>query len=390
MHLILNLSTVILFACGVCVWQPAAARDAATTPTASASASASATNTPQALPKAAPTIDTAAIEKAMAVHMREQSIPGVGMAIVHNGKAIYAKGFGRANLEHDIPVTTDSVFLIASVSKPMIAMGIVLLAQQGKLSIDDPVSKHIADTPKAWSEITLKHLMQHTAGIVRESPALDGNKQQLDIDLIKATFATPLDFATNTKLQYCNICYFTLAEVITRVSGQPWPDFMAKQVFAPAGMTATRTASTSAVMPNRVASYSSKDGVYAVEREYVALRPSGAFASTINDLVKWEQAIFAQRILNAESLARFTQPAILNDGSAAKYATTPSTAYGLGWALSTFNGQPQVWHGGALAGFRTIFSRYPESGLTIIVLTNAASARVQNIEKSIAEIVFAK
>ncbi len=370
MRSILSCATTIIFACIASVFQPAIARPVTTT--------------------SAPKVGTAAVEKAIAEHMREQSIPGVGVAIVHNGKAIYAKGFGRANLEHDVPVTTDSMFLIASVSKPMLAMGIVLLAQQGKLSIDDPVSKHIADAPRAWSEITLKHLMQHTSGIVRESPAFDGNKQQLDADLIKATFATPLDFATNTKLQYCNICYFTLAEVITRVSGQPWPDFMAKQIFAPAGMAATRTASTSAVIPNRVASYSSKDGAYAVEREYVALRPSGAFASSINDLVKWEQAIFEQRILNASSLARLRQPAILSDGSAAKYATSPVSAYGLGWVLATFNGQPQVWHGGSLAGFRTIFSRYPESGITIIVLTNSASARVQNIEKSIAEIVFAK
>jgi D-alanyl-D-alanine carboxypeptidase len=380
MRFILNLSTVILFACGVGVWQPATALDAI----------ASATTTAKAPPKAALKIDAAAIENAMATHMREQSIPGVGMAIVHNGKAVYAKGFGRANLEHDIPVTTDSMFLIASVSKPMIAMGIVLLAQQGKLSIDDPVAKYIADTPKAWSGVTLKHLMQHTSGIVRESPAFDGNKQQRDIDLITATFAAPLDFATNTKLQYCNICYFTLAEVITRVSGQPWSDFMAKQIFTPAGMAATRTASTSAVIPNRVASYSFKDGVYSVEREYLALRPSGAFASSINDLVKWEQAIFEQRILNAESLARLTQPAVLNDGSTAKYSTAPVSAYGLGWVLSTFDGQPHVWHGGTLAGFRTIFSRYPESGITIILLTNSTSARVQSIEKNIAEIVFAK
>jgi D-alanyl-D-alanine carboxypeptidase len=339
---------------------------------------------------ATPTIDVVAIDRTVAKHMREKSIPGVALAIIQNGKAVYVKGFGKANLEHDIAVTTDSVFLIGSVSKPIIAMGIALLEQQGKLNIDDPISKYIPDTPATWREITLRHLLNHTAGLVRESPAFNGDKAISDIDLIKATFPIPLDFPTGSKFQYCNICYFTLAEVITRVSAQPWPDFMAKHFFAPAGMKATRASSVSALIPNRVASYAFKDGVYSIEREYVALRPSGAFASSINDLVKLETSLYQNQVLKAETLVRMRQPAKLNDGKHALFMDLPNTGYGLGWALATFNGQPRVWHGGSLAGFRAVYRRYPESGVAVIVLTNLSTARPNEIEAEIMELMFPK
>jgi D-alanyl-D-alanine carboxypeptidase len=337
---------------------------------------------------APPTIDVVAIDTIVAKHMREKSIPGVAVAIVQNGKAVYAKGFGKANLENDIAVTADSVFLIGSVSKPIMAMGIALLEQQGKLSVDDAISKHIPGTPSTWRDITLRHLLNHTAGLVRESPAFDGNKLQPDIDLIKATFLLPLDFPTGSKFQYCNICYFALAEVITRVSGQPWPDFMTKHFFAPAGMKATRASSVSALIPKRVASYEFKNGIYSVEREYVALRPSGAFASSINDLVKLETSLYQNQVLKAETLARMHQPAKLNDGKNALFQDQPNTGYGLGWALATFNGQPRVWHGGSLAGFRAVYRRYPESGVAVIVLTNLSTARPNEIEAEIMGLLF--
>jgi D-alanyl-D-alanine carboxypeptidase len=335
-----------------------------------------------------PTIDVAEIDKIVAKHMREKSIPGVALAVVHKGKALYVKGLGKVNLEHDIAATSESVFLIGSVSKPIIAMGITLLAQQGKLSVDDLVSKHIPDTPATWREITLRHLLNHTAGLVRESPAFDGNKVVPDIDLIKATFPLPLDFPTGSKFQYCNICYFTLAEIITRVSGQAWPTFMTKHFFTPAGMSATRASSVTSLITNRVASYSVKDGVYTIEREYAALRPSGAFASTINDLVKLENSLYQHQVLTAENLTRMQQPAKLNDGNNALFNDQPNTGYGLGWALATFNGQLRVWHGGSLAGFRAVYRRYPESGVAIIVLTNLATARPNEIESDIAALLF--
>jgi CubicO group peptidase (beta-lactamase class C family) len=308
---------------------------------------------------------------------------------VYRGKVIYVKGYGKANLENDLPVTPDSVFMVGSVSKPMLAVGIARLHEQGKLKLDDPIANYIPDTPKTWSDVTLQHLLNHTSGIVRESPAFDGNKIIADIDLIKATFALPLDFPTGTKSQYCNICYFTLAEVITRVSGKPWAEFMAEQIFVPAGMSATRTASPTAIIARRAASYTSKNGVYVNEREYAALRPSGAFLSTINDLAKWEASLFNNQTISATMLANMAIAATLKDGSVIQFREA-GTGYGLGWATSTVEGQSRVSHGGALAGFRSMYARYPSRNVAIILLTNAATARVDNIESQIAKIVFGR
>jgi D-alanyl-D-alanine carboxypeptidase len=373
----LQIALVVLLSCTVV--STANAREAATT-----------AQTTALEKSAAPVINIAAIEKIMADEMQSKKIPGAALAIVHNGNTLYAKGFGRANLEHDVPVTPDSVFLIASVSKPILAMGVMLLAQQGKLNIDDPLSKYLTDTPESWRDITLRHLMNHTAGLVRESPAFDGNKAVPNIDLIRATYPLPLDFPTGTKIRYCNICYFTLAEVISRVSGEPWPTFMEKNIFSPAGLRATRTSSTSDVIANRAASYSVRNGVYSIEREYIPVRPSGAFASSLNDIVRLEKMLVQKQLLNADTIARMQQPATLKDGSKAPFDSVTGAGYGLGWVVSNMDGQLRVGHGGSLAGFRTLYQRYPERGVAIIVLTNLSTARPNDIEAAVAKVVFAK
>jgi D-alanyl-D-alanine carboxypeptidase len=332
------------------------------------------------------TID--AIEMLMAAEMREQNIPGAGLAIVSKGKVVFAKGFGSANLEHDIAVTADSAFMIGSVSKPILAISIMMLAEQGKLNIDDAISKHIADTPNTWRDVTLRHLLNHTSGIVRESPAFDGTKTQTEIELIRAAYALPLQFLPGDKFQYCNLCYFMLAEVIARTSGEPWPQFIANQIFIPSAMSSTRTASIAALIPRRVASYAWENGVYANAREYPALRPSGAFVSSLNDLAKLEIALYNNRLLKADNLAKMASASTLNNGRLAEISV--GVGYGLGWMISTVEGQLCVSHDGALAGFRATFARYPASGLAIILLTNASSAKPEKTSSKIAKLIFAE
>ena len=320
--------------------------------------------------------------------MREQSIPGMAVGVLHEGKLIYAKGFGNASLEWNLPVTPDTVFMIGSISKPMLAVGINLLAERGKLGLDDPVSKHIPGTPASWQGITLRHLLNHSSGIRRESPAFDGDKAKPDMELISATFASPLDFPTGSKTQYCNVCYLTLAEVITRVSGESWRTFMAREVFALAGMSATRTTSNVDLIPQRAGSYVLKDGQQVNVPEWTALRPSGAFVSSLNDMAKWEAALYGNRILKAETLAAMAQPGRLADGSVAPFGG-PGGGYGLGWVTGQFQGQRRVAHGGSLAGSRSMHARYPDSGLAIVLLTNGAGARTDQIEALLARQVLA-
>jgi CubicO group peptidase (beta-lactamase class C family) len=320
-------------------------------------------------------------DRLVAGEMAKRHIPGVALAVVRGGKVVKAQGYGVADMENDIAVTPQTVFKIGSVSKQFLATGIMLLEQDGKLAVDDPVSKHFPGTPESWQPITLRHFLTHTGGVVREGPAFDPMKLQPDSIVIRSAFAAPLVFPVGSKWQYCNVCYFTLADVITRVSGKPWDAFLAERVFAPLGMTATRTTTTTDLVPQRARGYVWQDGRYVNALELVALRPSGAFLSTVLDLAKWDAALYENRVLTAATRETMWTPVTLTDGS--RYA------YGFGWTLDSLDGHWRVHHGGSLPGFRAEMARFPKDSLTVIVLTNGDGARPSDIAAGVARIYLA-
>lgn len=242
-----------------------------------------------AQPARSPAPDT--VDRVVAAAMARMHIPGVSLAVVRGGKVIKAQGYGVADLEHEIPVTPQTAFKIGSVSKQFLATGIMLLAQDGRLTVDDPVAKHFTGAPESWRGITLRHFLTHTSGVLREGPAFDPMKVQPDSMVVRSAFAPPLEFPTGSKYQYCNVCYFTLADVIARVSGKPWDVFLAERAFRPTGMTATRTTTTTDLVAHRARGYTWRDSGYVNAPEFRALRPSGAFLSTVLDLAKWDAAL---------------------------------------------------------------------------------------------------
>ncbi|MBL8519849.1 MAG: beta-lactamase family protein [Betaproteobacteria bacterium] len=330
---------------------------------------------------------TAAIEFKVTEAMKKEFVPGLAVAIVKDGLPVYVKTWGQANLEHAIPVTPKTVFKVASVSKQMIAAGIVLLAQEGKLGLDDPVSKHLKNTPETWSGVTLRHLLNHSAGIVREGPAFDAYKPVPDRDVVASAYSQPLAFPTGTKTQYCNVCYFALAEIISTTSGQSWPAFIGARLFAPAGMKATRTTTTRELVPLRATGYEAKDGVNVPGEDYIAVRPSGAFLSTIEDMVAWEAFLHGGKVISPKSLAEMSSRSRLNDGSFAPFGAGGQSGYGLGFEISTLDGHARIHHGGALPGFRSHYGRYPDSGFAVIVLANGP-LRAGVLEQAIARVVL--
>jgi CubicO group peptidase (beta-lactamase class C family) len=294
-----------------------------------------------------------------------------------------AMGYGVADLENGVPVTPSTSFKIGSVSKQFLATGIMLLAQDGRLSVDDPVSKYFPGTPEAWQGITLRHFLTHTSGVTREGPAFDALKTQPDSIVIISAFAKPLEFPVGTKWQYCNVCYFTLAEIIARVSGKPWDAFLEERVFRPMGMTATRTTTTTALVPRRARGYVwGRDSAYVNAPEYIALRPSGAFLSTALDLAKWDAALYRDLPLTRASREAMWAQVRLNTGEPYRY--------GFGWSVDSVDGHRQVSHGGSLPGFRAAMARFPDDSLTIIVLTNADGARPDQMAANVAKIYFAR
>ncbi|MEO8452237.1 MAG: serine hydrolase domain-containing protein [Gemmatimonadota bacterium] len=336
----------------------------------------------QRAPAVGPRGSTDSVDRFIRAEMARRHVPGVALAVVRSGRLVKAVGYGLADVEDDIPVTTQTVFKIGSVSKQFLASGVMLLAQDGKVNIDDPVEKYIAGTPETWRGITLRHLLSHTSGILREGPAFDPYKVQADSVVIQSAFAAALDFPTGSKWQYCNVCYFTLAEVIARVSGKPWPAFMEERIFAPLAMTATRTTTTTDLVPHRAHGYAWRNNRYVNTEEYLALRPSGAFLSTVLDLAKWDMALEDGRVLTAATEEAMWTPIGLTGG--ARYA------YGFGWSLDSLGTHRQVHHGGALPGFRAEFARFPADHLTVIVLTNSDSGSPDELARGVAQIYLGR
>jgi D-alanyl-D-alanine carboxypeptidase len=321
-------------------------------------------------------LDTA--DRFIEAEMARTHIPGVAIAVVRAGRVIKAQGYGVADIEHRVPATPNTVFKIGSVSKQFIASGIMLLAQDGRLSVDDLVSKHVPGTPDTWSTLTLRHFLTHTSGVVREGPAFAPNVVQPDSVVIQSAFPAPLAFAPGTKYQYCNVCYFTLADIIRRASGTPWEQFFTDRIFTPLGMTSTRTTTSSVVIPHRARGYVWQKDRYVNADDYLAVRPSGAFISTVLDLAKWDAALYTDRVLTASSREAMWTPVRLRTGS-----THP---YGFGWLVDELDGHPHIHHGGSLPGFRAEMARFPKDSLTIIVLTNADGAAPAQITAGLARI----
>jgi D-alanyl-D-alanine carboxypeptidase len=315
--------------------------------------------------------------------IEKQHVPGAAIAVIKDGQLIKAEGYGLADVENRIPVRPDTVFKIGSLSKQFIAAGIMVLVQDGRLAVDDHVSKHVDGTPKTWEAITLRHLLTHTSGLVREAPGFDVYKLQPDIDVIKTAYPVALVFAPGEKYQYSNLGYFVLAEVIHRVSGKPWGDFLSERVFIPLRMTATRVTSLTDIVHDRASGYAWRANRLQNEDDWPAVRPSGAFLSTVLDLAKWDAALSGDQILKEPAKREMWTPVKLNDGR-----TFP---YGFGWQLDDWPTDSQVptgirmiRHGGAMNGFRAGYARWPGHRLTVIVLTNLTNAPYEGLVANIA------
>jgi len=257
--------------------------------------------------------------------MERHHVPAVSIAVIKDGVLVKGESYGLADVEHGVPARPDTVFKIGSVSKQFIAAGIMLLVQDGRIAVDDKVSRHLEGTPTTWEAITVRHLLTHTSGLVREAPGFDVYKLQPDIDVIKTGYPIPIRFGPGERYDYSNLGYFVLGEIIQRVSGKPWGDFLGERVFTPLGMTATRVTSLADIIPNRARGYAWKAGKLQNEDDWPGVRPSGAFLSTALDLAKWEAALLGDQVLKGSTKTTMWTRVTLNDGR-----TFP---YGFGWQL---------------------------------------------------------
>lgn len=319
-------------------------------------------------------------------HIKEQNLLGISVGIIHHGQIIYSKAKGLANIESNTPVHENTVYKIGSLSKQFIATAIIKLAAENKLSVHDPVHMYFPDAPSTWSGITIHHLLNHSSGLERESPAFDGMKSIGDEMLIKATYPDTLIFPTGTKWQYCNLGYFMLADIIRKVSDRPFISYMDRDIFKTYELASTRSTSLSDIVLHRSDGYIKGFGsTWLNAPNYVALRPSGAFLSTIPDLLQWELIIQKDQLLSHAQWESMWHPSIPT-GETLTNGTKIS--YGYGWNVATYKNKRWVYHGGSLPGFRAIYYRYPDEKSAIIILCNVDHANLSKLAQDLAAVLL--
>jgi D-alanyl-D-alanine carboxypeptidase len=276
--------------------------------------------------------------------------PGAAVAVVRNGRAIVTRCYGMADVEKDVPITPATIFRLASVTKPFTAIAVLQLAERGKLSIDDAVSKYLPEFAHG-ATVRISHLLSHTAGIA-------------DFISYDEALKRPLEFEPGSRINYSNSGYQLLGRVIEKVSGMSYEDYLRKHIFSPLGMRNSGYDKTE-VLPGRATPFLlDKDGYYKPVRaqDAAGAYAAGGLYSTILDMVQFEQGLTSGTLLRKPTLERASTNAIVAGGR--------KIAYGQGWMTRNHRGLREAGHGGDITGFNTYIARYPEHGLAVIVLSN--------------------
>ncbi|MBJ6760670.1 beta-lactamase family protein [Myxococcaceae bacterium JPH2] len=322
------------------------------------------------------------IDTFVRAELAKQHIPGLGIGVVSHGKVILVKGYGFANLEHDVRVEPRTLFQSGSLGKQFTAMTVMLQVEAGKLALSDSVKKFFPDAPASWDGITVRHLLTHTSGIADLEGLLDPRKDFTDEELARFIYTLPIEFPVGTRWHYSNTGYDLLGIIVNRVAGTSYLNVLRDQVFRPAGMTTARGISEDDVIPHRASGYRLVNGEVK-NQEWVApslnTTADGSLYVSVQDLLAWDAAVQRRAILKPESWKEILTPVRLVSG-----ATYP---YGFGWEVKERGGQPLHQHTGAWQGFTSAFARYLGDSLSIVVLANSSEAHSGLIAEGIAAIV---
>jgi CubicO group peptidase (beta-lactamase class C family) len=325
--------------------------------------------------------------------MHAHQIPGVCLGVIRDGHLIKSTGYGWANVELRVPVSAASVFQSGSVAKQFTATAVMMLVKEGKVALDEPVSKYLPEArAAAWGDASVRQLLTHTAGIPDifgdtdetsyTKGILDFRRDYSEEELLQRYLTVKSDFKPGDKWNYSNTGYQILGILIHRVTGEFYGDFLQERIFAPLSMTSTRIISEEDIVPDRVSGYRIVDGKLK-NQEWIApslnTTADGGLYTNVIDLAKWDAALYTEKLLPRSMLEQMWAPVRLNSGAA--------YPYGFGWELGTVNAHPLIYHTGSNQGFYISIARYPQDRLTVIVLTNLDSSH--SIPLEIAEKVAA-
>jgi len=337
--------------------------------------------TAQAVPEEPP---SAVVDEFVNSELRTQRIPGVALAVVRDGKIIKAAGYGYANVELSVRTKPDTIFQTGSVGKQFTATAVMMLVEEGKVGLDDRISKYFPDSPAAWKDITVRHLLTHTSGIPDYTEEKSGGGFNMRSDYteeesVKKIAALPLDFPPGEKWSYSNSGYLILGVLIHHVTGEFYGDFLQQRIFRPLQMTSTRIISEADIVPNRSAGYRMVNGELK-NQEWVSpslnTTADGALYTNVLDMAKWDAALYTEKLLKRSSFEQMWTPVKLNSGK--------TYTYGFGWAIMEINGHRLIEHSGAWQGFTTNISRFVDDRLTVVVLANSDFAAPVKLARSVA------
>jgi D-alanyl-D-alanine carboxypeptidase len=324
-----------------------------------------------AAPPAADSALAAKIDAVMA-EVYKPGEPGAAIIVRKDGRTIIRKGYGMADLELGVPVAPDMVFRLGSITKQFTAVSILMLAQDGKLGLQDEITKFLPDYPTQGRTITVEHLLTHTSGIQSYTDLPEWlplwRKDMTVAELIDLFKGKPMQFEPGARWAYNNSGYILLGAIIEKVSGRTYEQFVDERIFKPLGMTGSCYGSTQKIIPRRVPGYEAgRDGF--VNAAYLSMTQpyaAGSLLSTVDDLAVWSDAVFSRRLVKREWLAKAFTPYKLAGGE--------STGYGYGWFIADFAGHRSIEHGGGINGFTTYEMTLPEDRIFIAILTNSAIA----------------
>ena len=332
------------------------------------------------------------IDHYISAQMRKLHIPAVSLAIVRDARVTKAQGYGLANLELKAPATKDTVYEIGSTSKQFTAVAIMMLVEEGKIHLKDPVTKYFQEAPQTWRGITIQHLLTHTSGIQNHVAVphwLDVFRTNLAFEttpprdeLLKMFFKLPLEFQPGESWAYDNTGYYLLGIIIEKASGKSYWQFLDERVFKPLGMNATRSTDPRPIVPNRASGYEWNTDHF--ENRPVLLPAiafsAGSLLSTVEDMVKWDAALSSEKLLTKASLNQIWTATLTNHGADAPFN------YGFGWFVDSYHGHRVVQHSGGTPGFSSVIYRFVDDKLTIIVLTNHSDMILDELAIDIAGI----
>lgn len=322
------------------------------------------------------------IDRMVEARLKRDNVPGTSIAVVRNGKLIKARGYGLADVENNVPATEHTVYQWASVTKQFTAGAILLLAEDGKLDLDAPMSRYYTNAPSSWSNVTVRHLIHHTAGMKSYTGIRDFfktiRKDYKHEELIDLVRNLPLEFDPGEKWSYNNTAYYLLGLIIENVSARSYNDFLTERIFKPAGMTTARLNDQFEVIPNRATGYGGTSNKV-VRAEFVSpTQPysAGALVGTVLDLAKWDAALYGEEIFSKSAKEEMWKPARLNNDE--------EVPYGFGWSVETVRGRKCVSHSGGIHGFSTHIARFVNDKLTVIVLMNSGRSDAGSLARAIA------